>query len=78
MPTGTKEERLMPDPFDGLYSLSEAAALWGFKDDSALRHAIRRGKLAEGQDVKKFGKQWVVTKQAMLREYGEPKNQPGE
>lgn len=62
----------MINPFDGLYSLSDAARIWG-KDDSTLRRAILNGKLLEGIDCKKFGKQWVVTKSAMLREYGEPK-----
>lgn len=64
----------MATVFDGLYALSDAASLWG-KDDSTLRHAIINGKFVEGVDVKKFGKQWVVTKKAMLREYGEPKSQ---
>ena len=27
-------------------------------------------KLVEGLDVQKFGKQWVVTRSAMEREYG--------
>ena len=62
----------MYNPFDGLYALSDAARLWK-KDDSTLRRAILNGKLLEGKDSKKFGKQWVVTKAAMIREYGEPK-----
>ena len=59
----------MSNAFDGLYALSEAARVWG-KEDSTLRHAIRRGKFAEGTDAKLFGKQWVITEAAMLREYG--------
>lgn len=62
----------MSTPFDDLYALSDAARLWE-KDDSTLRRAILNGKLLEGKDCKKFGKQWVVTKAAMIREYGEPK-----
>ena len=38
-----------------------------------LRKAIAYGKLVEGVDVCKFGKQWVVSMVAMKREYGEPR-----
>ena len=38
-----------------------------------LRKAITYGKLVEGVDVCKFGKQWVVSTEAMKREYGEPR-----
>ena len=31
------------------------------------------GKLVNGVDVCKFGKQWVVSMAAMIREYGNPK-----
>ncbi len=55
----------------GLYSLSDAATIWQ-RGDSALRQAIRRGKLVKDVDVKMYGKQWVVTHDAMVREYGIP------
>lgn len=55
--------------FDGLLSLSDAAKKYGV-DDSVLRHAIRNGTLIEGVDVKKFGKQWVITEEALIRRYG--------
>ncbi len=35
-----------------------------------LRKAVVYGKLKNGIDVQKFGKQWVVLKSAMIREYG--------
>lgn len=60
------------DPFDGLYSLADAASLWGV-DESTLRHAIRDGRIYEGEEVKKFGKQWIITREAMERRYGELK-----
>ena len=60
----------MENPFKGLYALSDAAQLWG-KADSTLRHAIKRGKFKEGVDVKLFGKQWVITEDSLIREYGE-------
>ena len=59
-------------PFDGLISFSDATEIWGLSE-SALRKAVGYKKLVNGVDVLKFGKQWVVTKNAMLREYGQPK-----
>ena len=58
-------------PFDNLMSFSEATALWSL-NESTLRKAITYGKLVEGIDVCKFGKQWVISVTAMKREYGEP------
>ena len=58
--------------FDGLMALSDATALWGL-NESTLRKAITYGKLTNGVDVCKFGKQWIVSMKAMQREYGEPK-----
>lgn len=56
-------------PFDGLMSLGDATELWGL-NESTLRKAISYGKLVNGVDVCKFGKQWVVSVDAMKREYG--------
>ena len=42
-------------------------------NESPLRKAIAYGKLVIGVDVCKFGKQWVVSMDAMQREYGSPK-----
>lgn len=56
-------------PFDGLIAFSDATELWGL-NESTLRKAITYGKLVNGVDVCKFGKQWVVSKEAMNREYG--------
>lgn len=55
--------------FTDLISLKEASIIWKI-DDSVLRRAISTGRLIENVDVKKFGKQWVVTRQAMQRLYG--------
>lgn len=57
-------------PFDGLMAFSDATELWGLHE-STLRKAISYGKLVNGVDVCKFGKQWVVSMDAMKREYGE-------
>ncbi len=56
-------------PFDGLMAFSDATELWGLHE-STLRKAIAYGKLVNGVDVCKFGKQWVVSVAAMEREYG--------
>ena len=45
----------------------------GGLNESTLRKAIAYGKLINGQDVCKFGKQWVISSEAMNREYGLPK-----
>ncbi len=60
-------------PFDNLIALSDATILWGL-NESTLRKAISYGKLQEGIDVMKYGKQWIITMEAMVREYGEPKS----
>ena len=58
-------------PFDGLMSFSDASELWGLSE-STLRKAIAYGKIVPGVDARKYGKQWIVNRNAMLREYGNP------
>lgn len=58
-------------PFDGLISFADATSIWKL-NESTLRKAVSYKKLINGVDVLKFGKQWVVTRDAMLREYGQP------
>ena len=58
-------------PFDGLMSFGDATELWGL-NESTLRKAISYGKLRNGIDVCKYGKQWIITMESMKREYGEP------
>ena len=60
-------------PFDGLIAFSDATEIWGL-NESTLRKAITYGKLINGVDVCKYGKQWVISSEAMRREYGEPGN----
>lgn len=59
-------------PFDGLMAFSDATTLWGL-NESTLRKAVAYGKLVNGVDVCKYGKQWIVAVSAMQREYGVPK-----
>ena len=66
--------KLVHTPFDGLIAFTEATELWGL-NESTLRKAISYGKLADGVDACKFGKQWVVSEKAMRREYGRPKGE---
>ncbi|MBE6819404.1 MAG: DUF2442 domain-containing protein [Ruminococcaceae bacterium] len=61
----------VPTPFDGLMAFSDATTLWGLHE-STLRKAVAYGKLRNGIDVCKFGKQWIVSVAAMKREYGNP------
>lgn len=56
-------------PFDGLMAFGDATELWGL-NESTLRKAVAYGKLINGVDACKFGKQWVVSIEAMKREYG--------
>ncbi len=59
-------------PFNGLMAFTDAAKLWGL-NESTLRKAIAYGKLVNGVDACKYGKQWVISTEAMKREYGQPK-----
>ena len=58
-------------PFDGLMAFRDATEIWGL-NESTLRKAISYGKLVNGVDVCKFGKQWIISIEAMQREYGVP------
>ena len=60
-------------PFDGLMAFTDATELWGL-NESTLRKAIAYGKLINGVDACKYGKQWIISIEAMEREYGKPKN----
>ena len=59
-------------PCDGLMAFTDATQLWGL-NESTLRKAIAYGKLVNGVDACKYGKQWVISMDAMKREYGQPK-----
>ena len=63
--------RPVSTPFDRLLSFADATELWGLSE-STLRKAVAYHKLVDGLDVKKYGKQWLVTRDAMEREYGQP------
>lgn len=56
-------------PFDNLMSFADASDLWNLSE-STLRKAVSYKKLVKGVDAQKYGKQWIVTRSAMVREYG--------
>jgi len=56
-------------PFDGLIAFTDATQLWGL-NESTLRKAVSYGKLRNGIDICKYGKQWIISADAMKREYG--------
>ncbi len=55
--------------FTGLLSMKDATERWGI-NESTIRKAIAAGRFEIGIDVQKFGKQWVLTKGSVEREYG--------
>jgi hypothetical protein len=61
----------MSNPFEGLLSFGEASAEWGL-NESTLRRAVFDKRLKEDEEIRKFGKQWVITREAMERHYGPP------
>ena len=65
---------LVNTPFDNLISFKDATDLWGL-NESTLRKNISYGRLKDGTDVMKFGKQWIITKEAMIRLYGKVKTE---
>lgn len=68
MPLNNNPDRIqayLNSPFTGLLSLAEFAAARGV-DESAIRHAIKDGRLKPYVDVLKLGKQWIVSPHAWV------------
>lgn len=57
-------------PFDNLLSFTDASTLWNLSE-STLRKAVFYGKFENEVDVCKIGHDYLITKEAMIREYGE-------
>lgn len=55
--------------FEGLYTFLEVAEIYGI-DDSCLRKQVARDKFVVGEDVKKMGRTWIITEQAMVKTFG--------
>ena len=58
-------------PFDGLISMSDATNIWNV-NESTFRKAIQYGIFKVGFDVYKYGKQWVLSIDSLIRIYGLP------
>ena len=59
----------MKGSFEGLYTFLEVAEIYGI-DDSCLRKQVARGKFVIGEEVKKMGRTWIITEQAMIKSFG--------
>lgn len=55
--------------FGGLYTFLEVAEIYGI-DDSCLRKQVARDKFVIGEEVKKMGRTWIITEQAMIKSFG--------
>lgn len=55
--------------FKGLYTFQQVADIYGL-DNSTLRKQVSNGKLVANVEVKKFGKTWLITEQAMIKHFG--------
>lgn len=55
-----------------VYTFAEATMRWGLAD-STLRKLVTTDKLVEGIDYRKSGKVWLISENAMIKIYGEPK-----
>ena len=55
--------------FEGLYTFLEVAEIYNI-DDSCLRKQVARDKFIIGEDVKKMGRTWIITEQAMVKNFG--------
>lgn len=57
--------------FNDLLAVPEASVMYG-TSVSTIKRKIREGEIIEGIDCKNYGKQWVVTKDALNRVFGKP------
>jgi hypothetical protein len=55
--------------FAGLYTFLEVDEIYGI-DDSCLRKQVVRNKFIIGEEVKKMGRTWIITEQAMVKSFG--------
>lgn len=55
--------------FEGLYTFMEVAKIYGM-DDSSLRKQVARDKFVIDEDIKKMGRTWIITEQAMIKNFG--------
>lgn len=68
----TRAAAFLSGPFEDLCTPAEMAEVLNI-DDSAIRQAIRSGRLVKGLDCIQLGKQWVLSRSAwpIMSRYGE-------
>lgn len=59
------------DVFGDLMAITEASKMYG-TSVSTIKRKIREGVIVDGVDCKNYGKQWVITRDAMSRVFGVP------
>ena len=57
---------------DSVMTFAEATEKWGLAD-STLRKLVTTNKLVENVDYRKSKSTWLITEEAMIKIYGEPK-----
>lgn len=54
--------------FNGLYTFQDVANIYGI-DSSTIRKQVQKCKFCDNE-IKKFGKTWIITEQAMVSHFG--------
>lgn len=55
--------------FNGLYTFDDIARIYRM-DNSTLRKMVQKEKFIIDKDIKKFGKTWIITEDAVRRNFG--------
>lgn len=55
--------------FNGLYTFDDIARIYSM-DNSTLRKMVQKEKFIIDKDIKKFGKTWLITEDAVRRHFG--------
>jgi hypothetical protein len=55
--------------FEGLYTFLDVGEIYGI-DSSCLRKQVAREKFVINEDIKKIGTTWIITEQAMVKNFG--------
>ena len=55
--------------FNGLYTFQDVANIYGI-DSSTIRKQVKNCKFCCDKEIKKFGKTWLITEQAMVEHFG--------
>ncbi|MCF0163165.1 MAG: hypothetical protein HUJ88_11400 [Fusobacterium necrophorum] len=56
-----------------ILTIAEASKLWNKEVSTLRRNFMANASFKLGVDCRKSGSTWLVTKEAMIRVYGEPK-----